>query len=289
MNGYAFCLGLNKLGLSSDSGLQGLIRPAIYLIRGAMFRPRYAMSLPSRVSLGELIDMYHNREATRRHDKIYALLGMSSEGPSAAGLSPNYQVSWKELLQRLVRFILYKEVSVETWNEREIAVIKTKGFIFGQVSLVECDGARYDRQRVTITSKNTPRLEYTRQWGNRWTIKASVKSIRNGDLVCLLQGASKPTVIRTRKDHFTVIVIAVTPRQDVQTESRYVERQGSLPSMESFSRDFLLAFYRSHQKIGSQNLICPPSYPRSCASSDASAKASTPQKPPSQANILGSS
>jgi hypothetical protein len=85
------------------------------------------MSLPSRVSLGELIDMYHNREATRRHDKIYALLGMSSEDPSAAGLSPNYQVSWKELLQRLVRFLLYKGVSVETWNEREIAVIKSKG------------------------------------------------------------------------------------------------------------------------------------------------------------------
>ncbi|OCK92947.1 uncharacterized protein K441DRAFT_567912, partial [Cenococcum geophilum 1.58] len=187
--------------------------------------------------------MYHNREATRRHDKIYALLGMSSEGPSAAGLSPNYQVSWKELLLRLVGFLLYKEISVETWNEREIAVIKTKGFILGQVSSVESDSARYDRQHVTIKFKNTSRSsEYRRKWGNRWTLQASAKPIRNGDPVCLLQGASKPTIIRTRKDHFTVIVIAVTPRQGVQTKSRYVERQGSLPSMESFSRDFLLAW-----------------------------------------------
>ena len=201
------------------------------------------MSLPSKVSLGELIDMYHNREATRRHDRIYALLGMSSEGPSAAGLLPNYQVSWKELLQRLVGFLLYKEISVETWNEREIAVIKTKGFILGQVSLVESDSARYDRQRVTIAFKNTSRsLEYRREWGDRWILQASAKPIRNSDLVCLLQGASKPTIVRTHKDHFAVIVIAVTPRQDAQTEYRYVERQGSPPSMESFSRDFLLAW-----------------------------------------------
>ena len=243
MNGYAFCSGLNKLGLSSYPGLQGLIRSAVYLIRGAIFRPRYAMSLPNRVSLGELIDMHHNREATRRHDKIYALLGMSSEGPSAAGLSPNYQVSWKDLLQRLVGFLLYNKISVETWNEREIAVIKTKGFILGQVSLVESDSARYDRQHVAINFKNTSRSsEYRRKWGDRWTLQASAKPIQNGDLVCLLQGASKPTIIRTRKDHFAVIVIAVTPRQGVQTESRYVERQGSLPSMESFSRDFLLVW-----------------------------------------------
>jgi tetratricopeptide (TPR) repeat protein len=243
MNGYAFCSGLNKLGLSSYPGLQGLIRSAVYLIRGAIFRPRYAMSLPSRVSLGELIDMYHNREATRRHDKIYALLGMSSEGPSAAGLSPNYQVSWKELLQRLVGFLLYNEISVETWNERDIAVIKTKGFILGQVSSVESDSARYDRQHVAINFKNTSRSsEYRRKWGDRWTLQASAKPIQNSDLVCLLQGALKPTIIRTRKDHFAVIVIAVTPRQGVQTESRYVERQGSLPSMESFSRDFLLVW-----------------------------------------------
>ena len=260
MNGYVFCLGLNKLGPSSYSGLQGLVRSAIYLIRGAIFRPRYAMSLPSRVSLGELIDMYHNRKATRRHDKIYALLGMSSEGPSAAGLSPDYQVSWKELLQRLVGFLLYNKIPVETWNEREIAVIKTKGFILGQVSSVESNSARYDRQHVAINFKNTSRSsEYKRKWGDRWTLQASAKHIQNGDLVCLLQGASKPTIIRTRKDHFAVIVIAVTPRQGVQTESRYVERQESLPSMESFSREFLLVWNwdESNETLAEINTLVP--------------------------------
>jgi hypothetical protein len=42
---------------------------------------------------------------------------------------------------------------------------------------------------------------------------------KTGDVVCLLEGASKPTIIRTCKDNFIVIKIAVTLQQDVQTES----------------------------------------------------------------------
>jgi hypothetical protein len=234
MDGYAFCFGLGKLKLpyKADSGLQSLIRSVTYLLQGAIFRPRYAMTTP-RLSLGELIDMYHTREATKRHDKIYALLGMSLEGPSAAGLLPNYQITWKETLQQLVEFILCKEITVKTWNEREIAVIKTKGCILGRVSLVESDSTRYDRQHVTVIFQNTSTsLEYKRKWGDRWVLRASAKSIQEGDIVCLVQGASKPTIIRRRKDHFAVMVIAVPFRRI----------QESFPSMEICPRDFLLVW-----------------------------------------------
>ena len=96
---------------------------------------------------------------------------------------------------------------------------------------------------MTIIFKNKPRsLEYEKKWGAQWTLQASAKSIRQGDLICLLQGASKPTVIRTCKDNFTVIKIAVTLQQGVQTESGYTERQRPLPSMKSFPRDFLLVW-----------------------------------------------
>jgi hypothetical protein len=232
MDGYAFCFGLSKLKLpyEADSGLQSLIRSVTYLLQGAIFRPRYAMTTP-RLSLGELIDMYHTREATKRQDKIYALLGMSLEGPS--GLLPNYQVTWKETLQQLVEFLLCKEISVETWNEREIAVIKTKDCILGRVFLVESDSTRYDRQYVTVIFQNTSTsLEYRRKWGDRWALRASAKSIQKGDVVCLLQGAAKPSIIRQRKDHFAVIAMAV-PLQRIQE---------SLPSMEICPRDFLLVW-----------------------------------------------
>ena len=139
----------------------------------------------------------------------------------------------EKLLQRLVKFLLCKEISVETWDDREIAVIKSKGCILGQVSSVESDSTRYDRQHVTVIFKNTSTsLEYRRKWGDRWTLQASAKSIRKGDIVCLLQGASKPTIIRPCKDHFAVIVIAVPLRRI----------QESLPSMERFPRDFLLVW-----------------------------------------------
>jgi hypothetical protein len=44
-----------------------------------------------------------------------------------------------------------------------------------------------------------------------WTLRTSAKTIQKRDIVCLLQGASKPTVIRLYKNSFAIIIIAVTP------------------------------------------------------------------------------
>ena len=57
--------------------------------------------------------MYHTHEATWRHDKAYALLGMSSDDLSKANLSPDYKVPWKDLFEALTRFLLCKEIFVE--------------------------------------------------------------------------------------------------------------------------------------------------------------------------------
>jgi len=247
MNGYTFCSGLNKLELSykdrPDPDLQSRIRSVIYFIRGAISRPKYTTSPSGELSLGELIDMYHTREATVPNDKVYALLGMSSDGPSATGLSPDYTVPWKTPLQRLIEFVLFEEVSVETWDKREMAVIKNKGCILGHVSSVEKDSTQYDRQHVKFVFNNTPKsLEYEREYGTRWTLQASANSVQKQDFVYILQGASKPTIIRAYRDYFSVIMIAVTLRQSVRTESGYVERQEPLASAKIFSRDFLLVW-----------------------------------------------
>jgi hypothetical protein len=245
VNGYTFCSGLSKLELSykAHADLHSLIRSVTYLIRGAIFRTKYTTSPSSGLSLGELMDMYHTHEATERHDKVYALLVMSSDGPGAAGLSPDYTVSWKKLLQRLIEFILSKEILIETWEEGEIAVIKGKGCILGQVSSVESDSARYDRQHLKIAFNETPKsLEYKKGYGTRWSLRASAKPIQQYDFVCLLQGASKPTIIRRCKDHFAIIMIAVTLLQSVRTESEHIKRQEPLALMRSFSYDFLLVW-----------------------------------------------
>jgi len=169
IDGYAFCLGIDSLKGSYKArlDLQSLVCPVIYLIRGAIFRPNYSMGRSGRSSLdicplGELIDMYHAHEAARRHDKVYALLGMSSDDLSKVNLSPDYNVRWEELLQRLVKYLLCEEIFVETWGDREIAIIKSKGCILGKVSSVRSNNIGWskthfdDKVAVDIIFKNTP-------------------------------------------------------------------------------------------------------------------------------------
>jgi hypothetical protein len=204
IDGYAFCLGIGSLKgfYEAHADLQRLIHSVTYLIRGAIFRPSYVVSGPGRVSqgigsLGELTDMYHSHEATQRHDKVYALLGMSSDDLSKADLLLNYRVPWEQLLRRLTKYLLSKKISVETWSDKEIIVIKSKGFILGKVSSVQGDIDRDGRQGVDVILKNmSGKSGYLGEWSSHWTLQVSAKPIRIGDFICLLEGTSKPTIIR---------------------------------------------------------------------------------------------
>ncbi|EXA30773.1 hypothetical protein FOVG_17873 [Fusarium oxysporum f. sp. pisi HDV247] len=244
IDGYAFCSGLSALNLSygAHRDLQPLIRSVSYLIRGAVFRPRRATSRPGRFSLnicplGELVDMYHTRKATERRDKVYALLGMSSDDLSAAGLSANYEISWGQLFRLLVNFFS-KQVSADTWDDKEIAVIRGKGCVLGQVSSVERDIDWEDRQHVGITWKNASGYGGP---DSRWTFQASAKSVQVGDAVCLLQGASRPTIIRLCNDYWAVIMIAVPPPDDLQAASSDTKSE-LLRLITTFPHDFLLVW-----------------------------------------------
>ncbi|RYP63003.1 hypothetical protein DL771_009488 [Monosporascus sp. 5C6A] len=249
IEGFAFCSGLNVLKLASqNSAIQSRIRSAAFLIKSAIFRSKYATSRSDRFSLGirplgELVDMYHNREATDRRDKVYALLGMSSDDHIPAGLSPDYGILWKDLFHRLLKSLIGEQASVETWEEMEIAVIKSKGCILGEVSTVESGGGWNDRPSVDITSKNTPGyLGEKKEWRGRWTLHASAKSILKGDVICLLQGASKPTIIRLYEDYCAVIAIAVTPTDDKRTEGVNIDWTDQLRSITIFPHEFLLVW-----------------------------------------------
>jgi hypothetical protein len=163
IDGYAFSLGIDSLKdlYEARPDLQGLIRSVTYLIREAIFRTSYSMGSSGRssldiCSLGELMDMYHTHEATKRHDKVYALLGMSSDDLSKVNLLPDYGVPWEELLQRLAKFLLPEKVSVKTWRNREIAAFKSKGCILGKVISVQSNMARDGRQDVDVIFKNMP-------------------------------------------------------------------------------------------------------------------------------------
>ncbi|KOC14041.1 hypothetical protein AFLA70_24g004692 [Aspergillus flavus AF70] len=201
INGIAFASGLNELNLTNtdyaSSGLENTVRSITYLMSGAISRPDYVTRPHGMLSLGELIDMYHTREATKKHDKVYALLGMSADRFKKADLLPNYQLPWDILLQRVIMSILPQIHSVETWPDKEIAVFQGRG------------------QRVKISFKESLESKiYMATWGTEWTLQATARSIKEGDLVCLFSGAWKPSIVTMCEDYFAVKVINAVHRRE---------------------------------------------------------------------------
>ncbi|KAA8632196.1 hypothetical protein SMACR_12771 [Sordaria macrospora] len=249
IDGFAFCSGLNALNLSNElpADLRAQILSVTYLIRGAIFRPKYATSQSDNFSLnirplGELIEMYHTRKATKRCDKVYALLGMSSDHPTAAGLFADYKISWKQLFNKLIHFFLSKLVSVDGLSDdKENAVIEGKGCILGEVSSVKRNATWEDRQDVAITWSNCPSYICVKEaWGSCWTLPTTVKSVQKGDVVCLLQGASRPIILRPYNDHWAVIMIAVSLAGDLQATTGDIKWSELLQSITVFPHNFLL-------------------------------------------------
>ncbi|PQE07340.1 hypothetical protein CJF32_00005221 [Rutstroemia sp. NJR-2017a WRK4] len=234
VDGYTFYLGVNNF-YQAYQNLERSIYPITNLIKGAIFRSKSVTTSSGRASLnichlGELIDMFHTHKASLAVDKVYALLGMSSDDPGAADLLPDYEISWEKLFKKLIIFLFGKDISVET-DHSQRAVIKSRGYILGQVSSVESD----KRQNVDISFKNVAsNLDDEMQW----KLQASAKSIQKHDIICFLQGASKPTIIRPCRDYFTIIVAAVTPLNDID---RFRKQEFS-ESSTHFPRDLLLVW-----------------------------------------------
>ncbi|CAH0040078.1 unnamed protein product [Clonostachys rhizophaga] len=220
IDGYAFCAGLSALEISyrADQSLRYIIRTTAYLIRGAVFRPRYEGREKSQLGrfalnmrpLSQLVDTYHTRQATDRRDMVYALLGMSSDDFSVlddAGLSPNYQMPWKEVFRNLVKFATSDQMSVKVWDGKQVAVMKGKGCFLGKVSQVERHHTRDDIQRVTFLWKKPFHQEGNQK--SDLTFPASAKPIQAGDAVYFLQGALMPSIMRLCGGYLAVIVIAI--------------------------------------------------------------------------------
>ncbi|KAH8893202.1 hypothetical protein GQ53DRAFT_592027, partial [Thozetella sp. PMI_491] len=227
IDGYAFCLGLSVLNLFYQKSSDLMISPIAYLIRGAPFRPQYESSKINRLNrfslnlhpLVELVNMYHTYKATDPRDKVYALLGMSSDDPSTTGLLANYETPWKEVFRKLINFCLSNQVSVDTWDDKEVAVIQGKGCVLGRVDSVKRDTTRDDGQSIGITWKNTPSdFGPKKKRTSYFTFPALASQVQVGDAVCLLRGASNPIIVRPCNDFSTVAMISVPQTENLQQQ-----------------------------------------------------------------------
>lgn len=222
-------------------------------MRGAVFRPRRLSKKQARFSLdicslSELVDQYHTHETTIRHDKVYALLGMSSDDISTAGLEPDYKLAWGELLRRLVRFLLGNRVTIETIENTEVAVIKAKGCVLGRVWSINATQGWETEVVIGLASEC-----YLLEKGIYAPISCSLpslpKAIKRGDLVCLLEGSQKPIIIRFYKGHFAVVMIGAVPRG--QSREKLLD---VVQSVKHFSRDLLLAWNLGNCLVESQDV-----------------------------------
>lgn len=203
-----FWAGLRALSLSYEAypGLQALISPVASLIGNAIFRPKSISIQAVRFSLNirplsELVVMHHTRAATNPLDKVYSLLGMSSDDDTEA-LSVDYEISWSRLLEQLVRFYVPGATSVNTWDHAKLAVINCKGRYVGQVSAVLTDTTNSDDQETFVVSWRDMK-------SSNWTLQALTPAVQVGDMICLLEKASRYTILRRYSDYWVMIRVAV--------------------------------------------------------------------------------
>lgn len=223
IDGYAFCLGVDSLHSLYDSciGLQSLIRSVTYLVRGAIFRLSHSSSgsVPEGIcSLGELLDMYHTHEATKRHDKIYALLGMSSSNPASVSLVPNYRKPWENVMQNMGRFVVSKEMRVKTRPDTEAIMFEGTSDVLGKILSTKSNTGWGDRQVLKVHWRQTiTKADVERYHIGFWTIQESAKPVHEGDIVCLLKGAAGASIIRPQQDFGVIIVISANLPSYVQS------------------------------------------------------------------------
>ncbi|KAJ5116138.1 heterokaryon incompatibility protein-domain-containing protein [Penicillium angulare] len=214
ISGHVFCESLIALGLPPS--LIDEISPVAYLIKDAPFRSRFEIDSRGALPMGELIGMYGSHRATQRRDKIYALLGLSSDGDSTS-LQPKYGEPWHTVFENFTSHI-FPGTSIQTWASTETAIIKAKGWILGPVHYTTQDLSKYGQQTITILFNNTARsLGFEKAWEADWEILGCAELIQDGDIIWLLEGSCNPSILRLCNDHFRVILPEIRPKAKKET------------------------------------------------------------------------
>lgn len=212
--------------------MQSVARYVPYLIQRSSFRMPYQgrNGPPDGVcGFAELIDMFHKAEASKIHDKVYALLAMSTEDMGASGLLPDYTIPFGRLLKRVVSVLISDKMSVTCQGSIDAAVIGTTGYVLAKIRKIRDDVQSPQLQRIEIklsgfhdrydgaSSFSRCEASFDRSDENKrdsshqtWYIQGSAVPLRKGDLICYLYGATRPTIIRLCQDYSTIIVAAIS-------------------------------------------------------------------------------
>ncbi|KAK3369579.1 heterokaryon incompatibility protein-domain-containing protein [Lasiosphaeria ovina] len=228
ISGQAFCAGLDafdldRFSLHPDTRVRA--GSAMFLMGGTAFQSRQATRegpASNRFSLGvrplwELINMFQNREATDRRDKVYALLGMSSDVPT--GLSPDYTVPWSDVLRRLTGNLFGGRASVEAWDDSDVSVVTTKARFLGEVdrsanrpNTKDWAGGGEVRIRWSLATRHPKAEKLHFSYVN---YGASARRTLSGDILCSIEGVSAPVIVRLYGNYLVLVSTSVTFQDDI--------------------------------------------------------------------------
>jgi hypothetical protein len=216
LTGAGFFWGLSGLlEWCRDVEIRGMVSSILYLLGDASVmrvdKPDDAQ--PFRLGicpLSQLVDMFRLREATDPRDKVYALLGIMSQESTKTDIVPDYGIEWDDLFRNLVHSVLglKAEAAWVACEKTKYGQISAKGCTIGYISNV--DVPRSDHQVVSITSTyhcdpialQDPDIE---TWS--WALHSSAAAVRQGDIVCWLEGSTGATIIRFESNCFTIVAI----------------------------------------------------------------------------------
>ena len=88
--------------------------------------------------LGDRLNMFENHEATDKRDKIYALLGLSSDNALTPDLRPDYTKSWSTLFKQVASHVLGSTAVISVVERKSQAVVSESGCALGIVA--KCKG-----------------------------------------------------------------------------------------------------------------------------------------------------
>jgi hypothetical protein len=154
--------------------------------------------------LTELLERFNMHDATDRRDKIYALLGLSNDLHKFPALWADYDKPWSDLLRDVVAQFLGPALSIYTWDEQEGAVITGSGCPLGTL-FHKPDGG------LTFRSPSFSGIRsVTIHWQPEFPLSGNDNNILDGDILCIMEGARYPSVIRRHNGHFILVKIALT-------------------------------------------------------------------------------
>ncbi|KAJ8106233.1 hypothetical protein OPT61_g9673 [Boeremia exigua] len=156
--------------------------------------------------LGELLERFHKREATDRRDKIFALLGMASDGADG-DLTPDYTKSWANMFANLIRHIFGTATTVFTWDTAECAFLTVRGCALGVMRKSWWSDGHWmmNSSLVRVTGPSRKRATAIAYWPDH----SYCRDIRDGDIMFLASGATRPSIIRLSISYFDIIVAAM--------------------------------------------------------------------------------